>query len=453
MRARGFVSVLVSALWVGQSAFGWGSYGHEQINWAAAQSIATTEPGKWLMKNEDTVTRLAVTPDYDWKKVGKPPEDDTLESLRRSADHFEHPLHYFEPDAFILQRNVSQQTVDGLPVGNYWDVYEQLKRMLSLNSQHVIPLKTLYLKENEELPDFTSLTPKDVTSFGTAPWRAAQLWRLGVEMLKKGDFKGALMYLGAMGHYVGDSAQPFHGDLDHDGKNHANLVGPDGEEKGSAEGIHAAYETGILKQKAEKEGKATWDPDEKMWDNLDVTNAYVVKQAKQILAEAQARRHAPRTEAEVERAILNLIVKVHPYVDPLEDAFAEAMAEENGEHATVTQPTLRAFSKKRITVSGVTKEVFRAAEDQMAQGAALLAELWLGAFEVAQADMRKAPKKVIEFDPELVLREYEYPKPDYLPQLHGATARATALAAPERIFAPSCRGRCHGRVTDPNEQD
>ncbi|MEK7691184.1 MAG: hypothetical protein AAB425_09205, partial [Bdellovibrionota bacterium] len=58
-------------------AFGWGSYGHQQINVAAAKLITRTLPGDlpigqsfWvscLGRNSTFLQRMAVTPDVDWK--------------------------------------------------------------------------------------------------------------------------------------------------------------------------------------------------------------------------------------------------------------------------------------------------------------------------------------------------------------------------------------------------
>src|SRR5205823_2921752 len=85
--------------------------------------------------------------------------------------------------------------------------------------------------EKAKQSDLNNPSPHDVIQHGTAPWRIVQLYNSGIAELKlakaasgkknttdsEAHFKLALLYLGAMGHYVGDMGQPFHASLDFDG--------------------------------------------------------------------------------------------------------------------------------------------------------------------------------------------------------------------------------------------
>ena len=116
---------IVGCLLVSCQCWGWGSYGHEQINRAAAIVISNHPIGRWMNKNLLTVQRLAVTPDYDWKRVGLPPSDPKLVELRNLADRYEHPLHYFEVDAFLFNGVVDPIGIKLLALDIYSKVFNE----------------------------------------------------------------------------------------------------------------------------------------------------------------------------------------------------------------------------------------------------------------------------------------------------------------------------------------
>lgn len=407
-------TIFIGLLLFCSNGWGWGSYGHEQINRAAAMAISNQPIGKWLNKNLLTVQRLSVTPDYDWKKVGTPPTDPKLVELRNLADRYEHPLHYFEVDAFLFDGVVDPTTLKLLGLDIYGKVYPSYAKMRAENEKYVVSIDA-----EKALKDADHPTAKEVTSHGTSPWRIAQLWKLGVNAIKNKNYALGLSYLGAMGHYVGDCAQPFHGTLDYDGAAHV----PD------AEGIHAAYETKSLEILAKAKG-STWDKDAKLWQNFAATEAAVVK------ATVAKMEKLPAIQAETHAGIAGPIIQMmgstHAAVTPLEDVFAEAILEENEGAQTIRVETIKAFMKKSVAVgANAQASVTSVALDELANGAALLAKLWVAA-QVALAsepglDLAKLPN--VKFSEYVVLENY--PKPTYLPQL---------AEDPEESLEPTLKG-------------
>jgi hypothetical protein len=92
---------IITIQFVSNLGFGWGSYGHQQINIAAIKIIQNTPVGKCFDRNKNLIQRLAITPDYEWKWLGNPPTNPITKSKKSYIDRFEHHLHYFEPDAFV----------------------------------------------------------------------------------------------------------------------------------------------------------------------------------------------------------------------------------------------------------------------------------------------------------------------------------------------------------------
>ena len=370
-----------------------------------------------MNKNLLTVQRLAVTPDYDWKRVGLPPSDPKLVELRNLADRYEHPLHYFEVDAFLFNGVVDPIGIKLLALDIYSKVFTSYAKMRAENEKFVVSIDG-----EKALADINNPTAKEVTSHGTSPWRIAQLWKLGVNALKKKNYPLGLAYLGAMGHYVGDCAQPFHGTLDYDGKAHVP----------NAAGIHSAYETKTLEIMAKAKG-AKWDTKPKVWQHFNATEEAVVEATlakMEKIPEVKGDSHSGITGP-----ILLLMGASHAFVTPLEDVFAEAIEEQNGDAQTIRVETVKAFMKKSIQVgAGAKSSVAAVVLDELSNGSALLARLWLAA-GVAVAndnlDLESAPP--IPFSEALVLENY--PKPTYLPQVGGdpeESAEPTLKAAADR---------------------
>jgi hypothetical protein len=337
--------------------------------------------------------------------VGVPPEGKWLQDLRRTANRYEHPLHYFEPDAFLRNGKVTEVTITLIPTDSFLLVFSKLSILLAENIHYIESLAGAKEISNPEHP-----TSRDVAAHGTAPWRIRQLWKFGTRSLIKQDYEHALMYLGAMGHYVGDCTQPFHGTLDFDGKEH---------EQGSAEGVHSSYETKIFDQVA-KNSNSEWDKVENVWSNFDATEEKVTHIAQKTLERTGGARIKSN---EIVGKMMNVVTKEHPFISPVEDAFAEAKEKKNEGAKTIRVATVREFMGMRVENpdrAGAGSTVLETAERELGTAAGVLAQLWLSAYEVAKAknpglDLSQSP--VVEFSEELVLKDY--PKPYYLPEVHG----------------------------------
>jgi hypothetical protein len=425
-------------------ALGWGSYGHEQINRAAAQLLPDDAFGQWFKKSLIAVTRLGVTPDYDWKKVGKPPTDPELAELRMKIDHFEHPLHFFEIDAFLPGGQVTAETVAQLPTGPYGQAWQELSKRLAANIEYVLSVDPEKEPSDREHP-----TAKDVSAHGTAPWRIAQLWRLGVEALKQNKLKLAFMYLGAMGHYVGDLSQPFHGALDFDGQSHHH---------GAAEGIHAAYETKMLEILAKKAG-AKWDTDKKIWSGFSASDAQVMELARARMASVN---YPLLDDSNIVKTAISLVAEMNPYLRPLEETMEKAIAQTGDETDSISKGAITKFMNMDLThPTGLFPKTtpLNAALSQLGASSVLLSVLWQSAFVKARAenpalDLSSAP--AMKFDIGVPIRNY--PKPTYLPQLSDEaevtvvhkTAKQCSKALEEEgktrtredIYGPNVKKRC-----------
>ncbi len=310
-------------------ALGWGNYGHEQINNAAVDILSQkgSALGACFKKNRDMIVRLGITPDFDWKKYSPVDKDKTqkalftaaelskLWSLQLKADKSEHPLHYFEADAFVTQEDLQANalaSVAALPHDiDFPTVLPKYKGLLKDNLPTVLKIAWEKKIENEENP-----TLNDVAEHGTSPWRIAQLFKLGVDELKKGNLELAFIYLGAMGHYVGDMSQQFHASMNFDG---GYYVPP-------ASGVHHTYEESILEDYAREKTKGIKLNDHKLWPTFVATNDAVVKAANDALAKLTT----PLGIGEIVHETLSLVGSGYPAIYPLLGAFTFANTGETG---------------------------------------------------------------------------------------------------------------------------
>lgn len=379
------------------SGYGWGAYGHEQVSAVAVTLVRDTPLGKWLFRNTDTLERLSITPDCEWKanRSCKLPEDEHLKNLVFRADRYEHPLHFFEPDAFIKDGKVNLHSVASLPTGDYLDVFTRYLKLFAENIEHV-----LLFPRKKPIEDPAHPTSEDIEEDGTAQWRVTQLFDLAVRSLAREDYEAAILYLGTMSHYVGDLSQPFHVTMNYDGKVHTP----------SAEGIHAAFETKML-DRAAKEAGASKDPETKLWDSFEATEAAVLTAAKSVFGDG-----GTLSRKEIIPTLLKLAGRGFGQTEPLMDAFADAVQEAGSAGAEAERQFAKARIETRDDGSGVRPTVFELAEYRLGESAAILARLWLSAYESA-----KRQKKTISVNdaPNYAFEQTytleHYPIPDYLP--------------------------------------
>jgi len=409
--------VLGAALCLGLSAsraFGWGEYGHEQVNGAAVRLLLGRHRGlaQFLGPNSALLRRLSITPDADWK----------------SSFAQEPPLHFFEVDAFIAAEK-DPNTIGLLPTGGYRDVYPQYRQLLASNAEY--------------LQKMSPGKPLDPAAHGTAPWRVLQFYDLAVAAMRRHDPAQALFFLGVMGHYVADLAQPLHTTVDFDG------------ERGGAPaaGVHFAFEEQILEKEAlRRAGEAAPARDLRsgLW-RTDATDQPVLAAAAEVLGH---KRLAAIPRGSILPELFALVGGGYPLIQPLLQAFsrqcqaARRMASP-GEAAAVCAPAfdsagrsqppqvpdllVSAFATSALSVragrSSYDTTVLKAAQMRLAEAAVLLARLWVSAYE--SGGRPSFGPTVARFEDMHVLEAY--PVPDYLPGPAPATERPTPSAAVEPI--------------------
>ena len=254
-------------------AFGWGDYGHEQVNGAAVQLLLGRQRGlaQFLAPNSALLRRLSITPDADWKSsAGRPGATPEESAKQRVINQVEPPLHFFEVDAYIAAEK-DPNTIMLLPMGEYLDVYPQYRQLLSSNAEYLRRL--------------APGKPLDPAAHGTAPWRVLQLYDQAVSAMSRHDPAKALFFLGIMGHYVADLAQPLHTTVDFDGE---HSVTP-------AAGVHFVFEEQILeKEELRRPGGAAQarDPQSGLW-RTDATDQQVLAEAAEVLGNRKSPRCPP----------------------------------------------------------------------------------------------------------------------------------------------------------------
>ncbi|MBI5629831.1 MAG: hypothetical protein HY921_02975 [Elusimicrobia bacterium] len=410
-----------------RQALGWGQYGHQEVNACAADLMEDSVDSfqSFMRINKDALKRLAVTPDMDWKMLGslKKLSPEELEA-KRQANRHEHPLHFFEADAFI-DPTAGPAAFKDLPSGeNYQAAYELYQEKLKAHGDFVRQLD----------PG----KPLEAQAHGTAPWRILQLYDLAVASLRGGDSAKAILYLGALGHYVGDMAQPFHTTLDYNGEHYHR----------PAAGIHSIFEEKILENAAFAllggRNKAR-DGETLLW-RLDATHSATLAATKAALG-SQGLLSLRRKDVIAE--IMALVESGYPEIEPLLASFARecARAQEssNGElycaageksggrrsGPKVPAAVAEAFAAALLEGGpGAGRTVMQTAQRRMGQAAVLLARIWVSAY--AEAGRPALSAKTVDFKELHVLDNY--PVPDYLVPVGKKVTISSGL--PRSLSAP-----------------
>lgn len=181
---------VVVVLTLQSTVFAWGGRGHDTICQSAVHLVENEELKAFLMNRPNVMGYLCNVPDVYWKSL---PADVTK--------HGNHG-HYFNSD--YLARNLKDVPTDF----------------------------------NKILSEQTNALSKTLMEMGTLWWRANQFYNLSIDSAKK--IKGnkpptnskeeqdasldynknvydMMVYMGLLGHFVGDEGQPYHVTMDHDG--------------------------------------------------------------------------------------------------------------------------------------------------------------------------------------------------------------------------------------------
>ena len=353
--------------------FAWTEQGHSLGNYLALAQMGDMPYGPWLAKQDYLLQRYAITPDVDWKSDFYPLKNPILKIAREKADLYEHSNHFLSWDAYYprdrivdAEGKVHTELLDEFPHDDTCRAaYDKLARMLGANADifNAPGMRPLF---NPEHP-----TPYDVYSQGALPWRVIQIYDLAVGALEKGDFQKAVFYLGIMGHYVEDLAQPFH-----------NTV------KFNPFGIHVSYEGRILEIDAAKRG-LTEGPDY-VWQ-LGAREKDLAKELK-----GKDSTLKPLSRDEIIPRLLALSAQGYAYVDPITQAYHWTLRGrpelDNPWKLRPPADLLEKFGNTRISdpVNGIKDQtVLDSAYQRLGVGSTLLAELWMSAFAEAA---KKNPK-------------------------------------------------------------
>ncbi|MBL7543037.1 MAG: hypothetical protein JNL11_04435 [Bdellovibrionaceae bacterium] len=209
--------VVLASLFLSFKAHAWGNRGHHTICTAATHLVTDEALKPFLKFRMHAIGHLCNIPDIYWKALGPEISDAG------------NPTHYIDPE--ILGLKITEIPVDLKAITTqYTGTENQFKKQRKIFS-----------------------IPKEM---GTLWWRADQFFRLASD--SKTAFSGTLnpknskeeqdeklpynqavysmlLYMGLMGHYVGDASQPFHTTADSDG--YARGHG----------GIHSFYEEQVVK--------------------------------------------------------------------------------------------------------------------------------------------------------------------------------------------------------------
>ena len=396
--ARHFTFAIFALCFWEPAAEAWGRYGHEQVNGAAIEILPDSPLGSCLKTHQRLLIRYGLTPDMDWKA------NQRIESLpvraqraRRNADRCEHPLHFFEVDAFLIEG----KDTDVVQLPHSGQYTKDLEKYI-----HLIANKT-------KGPP----TDRDVVKHGTAPWRVLSLYKKGVRALQQGKIHQALLVLGAMGHYVGDLAQPLHTTIHFDGDE-------------AHQGFHHEMDSGLLSSQMN------------------------IKALAQRLMATKTEPSTPWTEEQILSELFQLTARSYSLVDPLTKIYqaqcdlgnrialrpkrrrslAQA-SESNQRYCTslarkgrraLIRPLPRSFihEMKDIPLPETGFTVQEVLKTRLAEAAVIVSRLWQSAITEAAAISVKCPRSLNFSAPEAILN---YPFPDYYP----ATLN-------------SCRGRSPG---------
>lgn len=310
-------------LTLSSTAFGWGGRGHDTICRAASFLVKEKSLKEYLRNKPQMMGHLCNIPDFYWKSLGG------------EANKYGSPAHFIDTE------------VTGLAVKD-----------IPLDYKTIV--ETYTGKENKFKKNGSTI--KFIpTEFGSAWWRAEQFSRR-IEALKpqfesastpanrKEEQDNELPYnklvfemvtdMGLMGHFVGDTSQPFHTTADYDGWDAGHG------------GIHSYFEDGIVSE---------FDGD------LD---ALVLKEARTM---KNASFLKPKTFLEKMRALSAISTDEIPKILKLDPIIKKStIKKEHGmEVKTEAERQPEAVAFKRLNKL-VVKD--------LARGAVLLANLWDDAY-------------------------------------------------------------------------
>ena len=212
--SRAISALIAGALWLGTlPTFGWGNSGHTWINQVAAERIPTSMPK--FLRTKSTVERIAyLGPEPDrWRETG----NSTLNQAQ-APDHF-----------------IDLERIDGLgdlPKSRY-DFIKMLYAKRAATTDH----PDEYLPERVGFQPYITEEVYERLEIAFRNYRELKLKKQNTAPVE-GDI---VFYMGWLGHYVADGAQPLHTSVNYDGWVQANPNGYTTEH-----GIHSRFESDFV---------------------------------------------------------------------------------------------------------------------------------------------------------------------------------------------------------------
>lgn len=331
-------------------ALAWGGRGHAAICEAAVHLVKSPQLKEFLMSRPHTMGHLCNIPDIYWK------------SLSQEARKLGDPGHYINAEKIGLK--ISEVPTD----------YKKIVETYTGKPNKQNETQTLF-----SIPD----------ELGSNWWRADQFYRRAVDAAKdlknlpvpkgyKDEQNDELPYnkaiyqmivnLGLMGHFIADSAQPFHNTSDYDG--YAANQG----------GIHSYYEEAVVSQ---------FGPD---------LTAKIVKKAKawksQTFTQKKSVIENIRALSEISALEIKEVLKADPIIKPSMIKIEKGMS-------------LKTPAERRSAAEGV-KKMDKLIVKEMARASYLLASLWDEAYKAV------GEPSISSYRSFLYPYTAEFVKPDYL---------------------------------------
>ena len=440
MKIKFVATVFVSGvMFYSNAVFSWGQFGHQQVNSAAIDLLdSKTAIGSCLQTDaaKKLMLRYAITPDLEWKmdlKMTNLSHEDFMN--RKDNDCYEHPLHFFEADAFFKPSESGSISKD-LPTDSDYanSAYPQYVTLFKGNVEY-----SNVLDPDKKIEDVNHIKVFDLASHGTAPWRVLGLYRAAVEAMKNQDFASAALYLGTMGHYVGDMGQPFHTTLNFNGQY---------PEDAHQAGIHSEVDTKIfdlLYTNKQKKNKTIKD-ENSVFHVFEGVNFTVRDEASQLRNDINSQTRTllsknpgPIAEEDVVPQVFNLIKSGYPHIPSLLKIYKEQCDAANSTPSSRRSANNKPRAVKCLQVDGKVKAylskayelrfrdakindqmtVYQLIQSRLASSAALLNKLWISAWnDAGKPDFGNCAQW--KFDQSYVFAKYL--KPDYYPHsFNGAT--------------------------------
>lgn len=404
---KGRVFITVSLLLFSQPARGWGPYAHQQIQRLAARSVFNPLFRKWLLRNEATGLRMAMTPDIDWKVFKPTPSDPVAAAIQQEANRFEAPTHFFDAEVFsegaLATGRLNFSNLNKLT--RYSEAAPLLAQSLVANRLFLAQFETTRHLIHWDEP----LRPQ-LPALGSAPWRVLDLVEHALNFLSIGHEYEALLYLSTLGHYLSDLTVPFHTSAFFDG------TGPD------TKGVHLAFEMKTLDWIAAKEGSAR-DSQTELYSHFFATEGPLEKEIKRL-----GPAPAIKSRTDLLRLIFNLIGENQSYLQPLTAAYGKAKKE---------YPDLDAnwagYLDQPIVVENRSLTVRQATYERMAIAVRALTATWEFVFSQTAKPAPGSLLSPLYFDLNRTI--YDYPTPYYLSD---AFVLANRLGQPTSIGGEAC---------------